>query len=77
MPGNAADANGGEATDLASAQPTPGLVVRIDTTNGILVETGNGLLALRRLQLQSRKPLDWKSFLNGVQDFVGAVLGGS
>ena len=63
--------------DRASAQATPGRVLRVDTSNGILVETGNGLLALRKLQLQSRKPLDWKSFLNGVQDFVGAVLGGS
>lgn len=55
----------------------PGRVVRVDTSIGVLVETGIGLLALRELQLQSRKPLEWRSFLNGVSDFVGAVLGGS
>ncbi len=55
----------------------PGQVLRVDTSLGILVQTGSGRLALRRLQLQSRKPLDWRSFLNGVPDFIGAVLGGS
>ena len=55
----------------------PGRVLRVDTENGVLVETGNGLLALRKLQLQSRKPLEWRSFLNGVDGFLGAVLGGS
>ncbi len=55
----------------------PGQVLRVDTSLGILVETGSGRLALRRLQLQSRKPLEWRSFLNGVHDFIGAVLGGS
>ena len=54
----------------------PGTVTRVDTEHGILVETGNGQLALAKLQLQSRKALSWNSFLNGVQDFVGAVLGG-
>jgi methionyl-tRNA formyltransferase len=54
----------------------PGTVVRVDTERGILVETGNGKLALTRLQLQSRKALSFTSFQNGVHDFVGAVLGG-
>ena len=83
---------GGERLSILSAVPVdsgdgtpagspghgvrPGKVVRVDTAYGILVETGNGLIALHRLQLQSRKPLDWRSFLNGVHDFVGAVLGG-
>jgi methionyl-tRNA formyltransferase len=66
-----------EGPNGESGEPVPGRVLRVDTPNGILVETGNGLLALRKLQLQSRKPLDWKSFLNGVHDFIGAVLGGS
>lgn len=60
-----------------AAGEAPGRVLRVDTENGVLVETGNGLLALRKLQLQSRKPLDWRSFLNGVDGFLGAVLGGS
>jgi methionyl-tRNA formyltransferase len=56
---------------------TPGTIVSVDRTEGILVETGNGLLALRTLQLPSRKPLDWKSFANGVRELEGTMLGGS
>jgi methionyl-tRNA formyltransferase len=61
----------------ADSEAVPGRVLRVDTSLGVLVETGNGLVALRKLQLQSRNPLDWRSFLNGVHDFLGAVLGGS
>lgn len=53
-----------------------GTVVRVDNQRGILVETGNGRLALTKLQLQSRKALMWDSFLNGTGDFLGTVLGG-
>ncbi len=66
----------GEAAPIAGDR-VPGRVLRVDTENGVLVETGNGLLALRKLQLQSRNPLEWRSFLNGVNGFLGAVLGGS
>jgi methionyl-tRNA formyltransferase len=59
----------------ADGPERPGTVLRVDSRHGILVETGNGLLALRELQLQARKALSWKSFLNGVNGFVGAVLG--
>jgi len=61
----------------ASGSPDaePGKVVGIDKKAGILVQTGDGLLALETLQWQSKKPLDWKSFLNGSRDFVGSVLG--
>lgn len=53
-----------------------GKVIRIDKKAGILIQTGDGILAVRRLQLQSKKALDWKSFANGVKDFNDAVLGG-
>ena len=60
----------------ASAGAQPGTVVSVDKKIGILVQTGSGLLAIRRLQLQSRNPLDWNSFANGHRDLVGTVLGG-
>jgi methionyl-tRNA formyltransferase len=66
----------GKENDAPVADRGPGTVLRVDTERGILVETGNGQLALTKLQLQSRKALTWTSFLNGVHDFVGAVLGG-
>ncbi|MFP4564762.1 MAG: methionyl-tRNA formyltransferase [Spirochaetia bacterium] len=53
----------------------PGKVTGVDKNSGILVQTGNGTLSLKRLQLGGKKPLDWKSFLNGVHGFVGTVLG--
>jgi methionyl-tRNA formyltransferase len=41
---------------------------------GILVQTGRGLLAVKRLQYRTKKALDWKSFLNGAPRFIGSVL---
>ncbi|MDC7124794.1 MAG: methionyl-tRNA formyltransferase [Spirochaetales bacterium] len=53
-----------------------GKVIGIDKNNGILIQTGKGILAVKRLQLQSKKALNWKDFLNGVKDFNETVLGG-
>ena len=52
-----------------------GLVLAVDNRYGILVNTGSGVLFVSSLQLQSKKPLDWRSFLNGQKDFIGAQLG--
>ena len=54
----------------------PGFVSGIDKEAGILVKTGKGIIALKRLQLHAKKPLEWKAFLNGVRDFIGTILGG-
>mgnify|MGYP000985831058 CR=1 FL=1 len=61
--------------DSGTAQAKPGTVVGVDKKEGILVQTGNGLLVLERLQWKTKKALDWKSFLNGSRDFPGTVLG--
>ena len=60
----------GEAAPEGS--PEPGSVVALDKSRGIMVQTGNGLLALRRLQLQTKKPLPFREFSNGIQNLVGA-----
>ena len=52
----------------------PGCVIGIDRVHGILVQTGNGVYAVSRLQRQAKKALDWKAFLNGVRDFIGSRL---
>jgi methionyl-tRNA formyltransferase len=52
-----------------------GLVLATDNRYGILVNTGGGVLYVSSLQLQAKKPLDWRSFLNGQKDFIGAQLG--
>jgi methionyl-tRNA formyltransferase len=64
-----------DGTAPVAADSLPGTVAGLDKKEGILVQTGDGVLALKRLQLQSKKALDFKSFLNGSKDFTGSVLG--
>ena len=52
---------------------TPGAVLSAGA-KGILIQTGNGILAVTKLQWQAKKALDWKSFCNGARDFIGATL---
>ena len=51
-----------------------GTVIRQDKNMGILIQTGRGILAVRKLQWQAKKALDWKSFCNGARDFIGSKL---
>jgi methionyl-tRNA formyltransferase len=53
----------------------PGTVIGTDREHGLLVRAGFGVLAVQRLQLQFKKPLDWRAFLNGNPRIVGARLG--
>lgn len=53
----------------------PGTVLGLDKARGIMVQTGDGLLALRRLQLQAKKALPYREFANGVRDLAGVLLG--
>ena len=55
---------------------TPGKVIGVDTTEGILIKTFKGILLVEELQLQSHKALGWKAFLNGTPGFTGSILGG-
>lgn len=68
-------AEGQAAEGLGERPGEPGRVTGMDREQGILVQTGDGLLALRQLQLQSKKPAEWKAFLNGNRDFIGSQLG--
>jgi len=54
---------------------SPGQVLGIDKNNGILIQTGDGILSVTRLQYQAKKALFWRDFLNGVRDFSGTQLG--
>jgi len=53
----------------------PGTVLGKDPAAGILVQTGEGVLGVTRLQYQARKALNWQSFLNGARGFLGSRLG--
>ncbi|GHV66809.1 methionyl-tRNA formyltransferase [Spirochaetia bacterium] len=58
----------------ASSGSGPGTVLGISKNQGILVQTGDGVLVLERLQYQTRKALDWKAFINGARNFLQARL---
>ncbi|MDR0567586.1 MAG: methionyl-tRNA formyltransferase [Spirochaetaceae bacterium] len=58
-----------------SGKAVPGGVLGTDKTAGILVQTGRGVLGITRLQYQTKKALDWRTFLNGSRNFLEAVLG--
>lgn len=61
-----------------SAVCTPcnaGYIIGVNKKEGILVQTGTGILSLQMLQWQAKKMLDWKTFLNGSQHFLNAQLG--
>jgi methionyl-tRNA formyltransferase len=53
----------------------PGTVVSVVKKRGILIATGEGMLCVTQLQLQSKKEMDFSSFLNGNSGFIGSLLG--
>jgi len=55
-------------------QNTPALVLGIDKQCGILIQTGDGILAVKELQYQQKKALSWRDFLNGSRDFINSLL---
>ena len=64
-----------EATSMAG-DAQPGQVVGLED-GGIGIGTGDGLLAVDRLQIEGRRPSDTRDFVRGYPDFVGAELGRS
>jgi len=59
-----------------STDNSPGRVLGIDKKSGILIQTGNGILAVSMLQYQTKKALRWQDFINGARDFTGSRLSG-
>jgi methionyl-tRNA formyltransferase len=70
-----ADAGGARSADADAGGAEPGTVLRVDKAHGVLIQTGLGILAVQELQLQGKKSLHWKQFINGHQDLIGSVLG--
>jgi methionyl-tRNA formyltransferase len=61
--------------DTLAAGAACGTVLGSDKGHGLLVQTGTGILAVERLQLQFKKPLDWRAFMNGHPAVIGTRLG--
>ncbi|OQX28823.1 MAG: methionyl-tRNA formyltransferase [Spirochaeta sp. LUC14_002_19_P3] len=54
---------------------SPGSILGVDKGHGILIQTGDGVLAITRLQAQARKPMDFQSFCCGMRLEKGMILG--
>jgi methionyl-tRNA formyltransferase len=64
-----------DGSDGEAMQAPVGTVVAKQKGKGIAIATGSGLLWVTRLQLDTRKEMDYLSFLNGNQDFLGSKVG--
>jgi methionyl-tRNA formyltransferase len=59
----------------ANAPALSGQVLGKDKEKGILIQTGDGILAVSELQYRTKKAMNWKDFLNGARNFMDAKLG--
>lgn len=50
--------------DVKEAAPA-GSIVGVDSSDGILVQTGVGVLGVRTLKPQTRRTMSWRDFVNG------------
>ncbi|MDR1100420.1 MAG: methionyl-tRNA formyltransferase [Treponema sp.] len=69
------EASPGISCPPAGGRFEPGDLLGIDKQGGILVQTGDGVLVVSRLQYHARKALDWRAFLNGARGFMESRLG--
>lgn len=56
------------------AKAAEGTVLDFSKPHGILIKTGSGIIAVRKLQRQGKNAMDYKSFMNGARNFTGTVL---
>lgn len=59
---------------LSEHSGSAGLVLGVDKQEGLLIQTGNGILAVQMLQRETKKAMNWKDFLNGASGFIGETL---
>lgn len=60
-----------EPSGRALPNPPPGTIIGMDKARGIVVMTGDGCLALRKLQFAAKKALAYKEFANGLRGLAG------
>ena len=62
------------AVNADNAKAAAGTVLEFSKPNGILIKTGEGILAVKKLQRQGKNAMDYKSFMNGARNFIGTIL---
>jgi methionyl-tRNA formyltransferase len=60
------------ATPLAGKRGTPGQTMA--TEGGAGIQTGDGILVLRQVQIEGKRQMDIAEFLRGQRDFIGSTL---
>ncbi len=63
------DSSAGHVTNSA-----PGTIIAVSAQRGIIVAAGQGYIAVKRLQLATRKAVGYRDFANGTRDIVGTVF---
>ena len=63
------------ALPAGPVEGAPGTVLENPDRDGILIACGEGSLKVTHLQLEAKKEVDWKAFLNGNSGFIGTKLG--
>lgn len=53
----------------------PGKIVALDKSKGIVVQTGKGMISILELQLENKKRMNYRDFMNGYRNLEGKVLG--
>lgn len=51
-----------------------GKVLQFNKAEGIYIKTSDGILCVKELQRQGKKPMAYKDFMNGARNFVGTQL---
>lgn len=54
--------------------PSPGTIIAVVMHKGIIIRTGDGYIAVKRLQMATRKAVGFQEFAYGARDIIGAVL---
>jgi methionyl-tRNA formyltransferase len=52
----------------------PGQILDVRKNEGIIVQTGQGLLSVRELQLESKKRMNHEDFVRGSKNLIGKVM---
>lgn len=53
----------------------PGTIIAVVAQKGMVVQTGQGFLAVKQLQLATRKATGYREFANGMRELIGTILG--
>jgi methionyl-tRNA formyltransferase len=48
--------------------------VFLDENKNLCIQTGNGILILKTIQLEGKNPTTAKDFLNGHKEIIGIIL---